>query len=296
MSTVDQEDFRLPLVDALEALNNGLRHCRCPNGYHSVWGLLRAVGARRGLQIEAPVLCALMQTMLGAGSRVLIAGAADTASLQLLGGLASGRGARFMVADACPAPLRQAERVATTLGLDVQTVASDLADLPAPPPGAGWDLVFMHYTLGFSDADKRRRVLAALARGLAPAGRVVCAAKFSAEPAAADAAAAAQRWLQGMAPRLQAALADHPQAWAAAQAPLAAYAQERAQRRVRQPDLAELESDFTASGLQVTERLPLPQRQRADPDRAGPAQEDDIKVLVAVRAGDRAATAPPWTA
>lgn len=247
-----REAFVLPredalLQEALDGLAAGLAHCTCPTGYHALWGALKAAGVNRGIYTEAPVLQRLIAPLLQAGGHALVAGAADAAGLELLAACAGEAPMRFTVADQCPAPLMGVRHCAAARGLAVETVQSDLSRLP--PPAEPWTLVFIHYTLSFMDAGLRRRVLGALAAGLAPSGTIVCCAKFG-EPGER---ASPQAWTDAMHERLALVFAGHPEALAAIEPHLSAYSGNRSGRRAAQPGLDELRADFAAAGLGVDE-------------------------------------------
>ena len=247
-----REAFSLPqddvlLWEALDSLAAGLVHCTCPTRYHALWGALKAAGVNRGLYTEAPVLQWLIAPLLRAGGHVLVAGAADAAGLQLLAACAGDAPLRFTVADQCPAPLLGVRRRAADRGQEVETVQTDLSRLPRP--AEPWTLAFIHYTLSFMDAGLRRSVLGALAAGLAPAGTVVCCAKFGEAGERASPAA----WTEAMRARLAVVFADHPEALAAIDLHLPAYSENRSGRRGAQPGLDELRADFAAAGLSIDE-------------------------------------------
>lgn len=266
------------LREGLEGMANGLRLCRCASRYHTVWAALRAAGEGRGLQSEAPVLDPLLQPLLRAGQHVLIAGAADAKSLAVLHALANGQSVRFSLADSCPAPLRRASDCASQHGIALRTVATDLAELVTDDP---WHLVFVHYTLSFADGERRCRILQALARGLAPGGSVVCAAKFDAAGADDAPVDAARRWLARMHPVFSARLSGQPQAWAQLEPLLAGYAQEWAQRKASQPSQSQLEDDFARAGLVIRERLETPRGVAARPASSLAKHEQYSRILVA---------------
>ena len=275
-STVLQDD----LQDALQGIAVGLSSCQCPGAYHTIWGALRATGAGHGLESEAPVLDPLLDPLVGNGSRVLIAGAADANSLRMLHGLAQGRAVQFSVADRCPAPLRRASDWAQRRGIELQVIEADLADLP----GRGqWDLAFLHYTLSFGDAQRRRQVLAALAAVLSAKGVIVCALKFDAG-AAETPAAAAQRWLARMSPLMSQRLSGHPETWARIEPLLSGYALQWAERKAMQASPDRLEGDFASAGLRVHQRIDTPRSPLTARRNSLAAHDQYSQVWVAARA------------
>lgn len=269
------------LREGLEGMATGLSLCRCASGYHTVWAALRAIGEGRGLQSEAPVLDPLLRPLLAGGTHVLIAGAADAKSLAVLHAIANTRSVRFSLADSCPAPLQRAREFAAQRQIALRTIQTDLAELVADDP---WDLVFVHYTLSFADAPRRRRILLALAHGLAPSGVVVCSAKFDASGGDDPPVEAAARWLQHMPAVLAKRLAGQPHAWAGIEPLLAGYAHEWALRKASQPSQSVLEDEFTAAGLLIRERLQTARSQSPKPATSTANHRQYSRILVAGRA------------
>lgn len=270
--------------EALEGLEIGRRLCACPGGYHVLWGLLRSAGVGQGLKTEQPVLEPLLAGLLAKGGHVLVAGAADSGSLALLHACARGEPVRFTVADLCAAPLERVTRYAGVHGINAATIQSDLAELKADDP---WDLVFIHYTLSFADQALRRRVLCGLARGLTPAGTVVCAVKFAADGDPSREGAAADSWQARIRPKLAALLEAHPGDLAVVDALLPEYARMRASRKALQPVPAELEADFAACGLVVRERIDTPRADWAASGDNPTADRQHSVILVAGLAANR---------
>lgn len=257
-----------PAADALVAntvagWSRRERLCSCASRYHVLWSALRAGGAHRGIYTESAQLQALAAPIIPRGGRVLVAGAADEVSLELLMDAAAGRGVQWTVVDRCAAPLAAVRELGERRGEAVHAVQSLLHEVVPTQP---WHLVFIHYTLSFLDAQTRQQTLRHLALQLAAGGRVLCAAKFSDEAAVGDDAriAGATRWTAAQQARMAHRFAAHPEVLAYCEQHLAAYGQERAARVLGQPDLPVLVQEFATAGLQLlathtTERRPLGQ-------------------------------------
>lgn len=269
------------LREALIALPVCIEHCQCPDHWHLLWAGLKASGLLRGVHAQAPMLRQLLQRRWVAGGRILIAGAADAGSLEVLHALYADTGARYTVVDRCPAPLKLVEQRALTLPVAVDTRLSDLDALPA---GETWDLVFIHYTLSFMDAATRAAVFRALKARLAPGGVIVCAIRYLEQPAAAVDASAQARWQAATEASLKSLFSDHPALLDPLLHGLPAYAASRQQREQHMPHVTVVRDEITAAGLAVEEEHAVTvQAPSARPDlsRAGTVQS---RYLLAVHA------------
>lgn len=266
---------------------NNQRLCGCASRYHVLWGALRAVGSHRGIYTESAQLQALAAPLIPSAGRVLVAGAADEVSLELLMRAAGGRGVHWTVVDRCAAPLAAVRELGQQRGETVHTAQALLHETLAQQP---WHLVFIHYTLSFLDAEARAHTLRRLALQLTPDGHVLCAAKFSEEPL--DEAARlveARRWAAAQQARAAQCFGAHPELLAYCEQHLRAYGEERAARLWRQPDVVVLEREFAAAGLQIvathsTERCAVSAAAAAAADEATRLQRQHSVVLVARRA------------
>ena len=181
---------------------------------------------------------------------LLIAGTADASSFQMLRTIAGETPVRFTVADRCAAPLRLVTEAAGERQTPVHTIQCDLAELSTGDP---WDLVFIHYTLSFMDADTRALVLRRLARGLAPGGVVICGVKFE-RPDGDGEAETDDGWIAGVRARLATTFHQHPAIIVELDEMLPAYAEARTRINQSQVPLSVLETEFAATGLSILER------------------------------------------
>lgn len=240
------------LRDALEGLHVGERLCSCPDRYHGLWSVLKAVGVHRGLYTEADALGPILGGRLAAGGHVLLAGTADAGAITLMNACAGAAPVRYTAVDRCQAPLDRVSRFAASRGLALETWQGDLADLAGQGP---WDLAFLHYTLSFPDADLRRRVIESLANRLTEGGAIVCAVKFSRTAADGGSSDTDASWMEDLRPRIVQLLSDHPEALADVDRWLPAYALNRAARNAHQPSPEAIEADFIAAGLVIRSRV-----------------------------------------
>jgi trans-aconitate methyltransferase len=127
------------------------------------------------------------------GTRILIAGSADTATLCTVGRMAGDRKAQFTVLDRCPAPLKVIEEFAARRHIPCRT---QRADLTTYDEENRWDIILVHYTFQFIPPEERFNVLQRLSRALVPGGTLVCVDKEVPRISVADAPDAAEAWFQ----------------------------------------------------------------------------------------------------
>jgi SAM-dependent methyltransferase len=234
--------------EALEALPVCISHCQCPDRWHTVWAGLKATGLLRGVHAQAPFLRETLRPYWVQGGNVLIAGAADTGSLDVLNALYGDTTARYTVVDHCEAPLRLISKRAETRHLQVRTV---LADLDAMETAQPWDLVFIHYTLSFMDNAARMQVFRHLKQTLAPNGVIACALRFVAVPAPTDDAKAATEWLAATHNTLRTIYAGNPDLLASLTEWLPVYARARRERERLMPHATIVREELAAAGFKI---------------------------------------------
>ena len=190
-----------PRAQAPRAVEVAREVCTCNYPYHILWPLLRAAGIKGTLRpAEDEVLASLLVPLLGDGTRVLIAGSADTATLCTIGRMTGDRKVQFTVLDRCPAPLKLVEEFAAERQIACST---QRADLTTYDEQNRWDIVLVHYTFQFIAPEQRFNVLQRLSRSLVPGGTLVCVDKEVPRISVADAPAAADAWLQKARQKLQ---------------------------------------------------------------------------------------------
>ena len=151
-------------------------HCRCEDHWHFLWAALKAGGLRRGVHQQQAVFQDLMQRWLPEGGQVLILGAADAGSLQVLDVARQGTPVHFTLMDRCAAPLEDARAWARSRNLPLETREADVSRTEL---GGPWDLILVHNTLVLMDAEARARTLSALHRALAPHGVILCNMRYA---------------------------------------------------------------------------------------------------------------------
>lgn len=162
------EDLRLQAIRGLAA---GRALCSCTGGYHVLWGTLRAAGCKPQLQPEEAILLPLLSRLISDGTQVLVAGAADTGLLSMIGRALNEHLPAVTVLDHCPAPLQVVQDFALERLLPCDTLLADLVELNVP---SRWDVVLLHYTLLFIAPSQRGNVLRRLAHALRQGGTLIC--------------------------------------------------------------------------------------------------------------------------
>lgn len=169
----------------------GQDRCTGCGGYHRIWGTLRAAGVVGGTGADEAVLAPLLAALLKPGDRVFLAGSADPGLLDLVARAAGQIPLTVSVADLCATPLAVIAQLRRQAAISVSTRRLDLADLEDV---GQWDLIISHSMLPFVPPTQRLEILVRLRRALAPEGRLVLAARTSANLTATEAALHDQAW------------------------------------------------------------------------------------------------------
>lgn len=265
--------------------------CACDYPYHVLWPILRAAeitGSLRYREDEAlvPVLSPLMES----GTRVLIAGSADTGTLCVAGRMAAARRPQFTVLDRCPAPLKLIDEFAAERHLACTTMRADLLDLTET---ARWDVVLVNYTLQYVAAAERPLVLKHLAKALVPGGVLICVAKTGTPLSPAQAAESQSTWLEKARRKFQAARLNLGIAPSAVDELLRVAAIGRTARRLGLPTAGELTRGLRDAGLVPVRQDASPRKQLLEAEGAAPADLESSIIIAAVRPGSPLETPTP---
>jgi len=158
--------------------------CTCPNHFHPWWFLSIKLGTLGSQHYVSPFVEELVDPWLSKPANILIAGAADTASLDLLSAMNSGNNWRFTIVDLCEAPLQQTREFAAQNDLALNT---ERCDVSAASFDEQFDLIFVFYTMSFMEAEQQLSFLLHMKRALARDGKMICALKYSDQAKADDA-------------------------------------------------------------------------------------------------------------
>ena len=168
--------------------------CTCDYSYHILWPLFRAAGIRGALRAnENELLSRFIAPIISDGTRILIAGSADTATLCTIGRMCGTHRPQFTVLDRCPAPLKLIQEFAAERNIPCRTLH---ADLTSYADDGCWDIVLAHYTFHFIPPEERFNVLERLTRSLAPGGKLVCVNKAVPQISAETASTSTAAWLE----------------------------------------------------------------------------------------------------
>lgn len=246
------------LREALHALPLCIEHCECPDHWHTLWAGLKATGVRRSLHDQGGFLSTLLAPHRKARGRVMIAGAADTGSLEVLHAALDDAHTRYEVIDRCEAPLRLVRERAHELGLDLCARHAQLETVRASEP---WDMVFIHYTLGFMSTPARQQFMSHLRQDMASTGVVVCAVREHTELKMNEAARELTNAMQPMVQQLAQTFADYPALLEEFMRWLPDYAASRQQRQGQAPNFAQLMTEFDEAGFTLVETHRNPGKQ-----------------------------------
>jgi hypothetical protein len=249
-------DDRALIDQALRALPVCITHCTCPDHWHVLWAGLKTIGLVRTVHGQQDFLRTLLPRFVKPAPHVMVAGAADTGSLDVLCSALDDPAAHYTVLDLCEAPLQLLRDRAAERSLSLQTVRMALDEARTDRP---WDLVFIHYTLGFMSAAQRLQFMHRLRQGLAAGGTVVCAVRQKQPPATppADLPASRQQraddWAREIEPRLEQSCAARPELMPQLRQWLPAYALSRMQREDTMPTARTVTDEFAGAGFRLLE-------------------------------------------
>lgn len=248
ISVPSEDEFR---AQSFRYLPLSIAHCECPDRWHILWMGLKATGLLRGVYQQAPLMKTMLAPYWTPGGRVLIAGAADAGSLEVLSRLFEDKQASYTVVDQCKAPLEMVKQYAAQAGLDLDARLVNLTDLPH---GQTWDLVFIHYTLSFLDAPMRAGFLRRLKASLSPTGVALCAVRFQDSRTSSKIGseqAQTEKWLVSSSMQLSNIFGTEPDLIRPLLQWLPAYAQSRQNRERTMPHADVLRQEFQQAGLEI---------------------------------------------
>jgi SAM-dependent methyltransferase len=156
-------------------LSQRLCHAECRD-YHAAWPLLRLAKLVGGIDADRVPLFELIGPVLQRpGLRVLIAGCADSAQLDLLRELSGANAPAITVIDRCATPLAACAAGQLHNGSTTVLRQSSLLEFD---PALPFDLILCHSLLPFLAKAERSRLLSQFSRWLGHGGRLVLAVKL----------------------------------------------------------------------------------------------------------------------
>ena len=255
--------------------------CACDYPYHVLWSILRAAEITGSLRYqEDEALSPVLQPLLRNGTRMLIAGSADTGTLCAAGRIAGEMRPQFTVLDRCPAPLRLIEEFAAERNVACETLCVDLLALDE---AARWDVVLVNYTLQYVAAAERARVMKNLACALVPGGTLICVAKTGAPLSPSQAAQSQSAWLDRARRKFRAAELGLTLAPSEVDELLALAAAGRTARRLQLPTEEELARGLHDAGLVLCRETVSPRKRLLEAEGVAPADAESSIILAAFR-------------
>ena len=156
---------------AAQAYELSGRLCGSCRDLHALWPYIRLSRSSTGLEDKGSNLELTLQTFIRDGRRkVLIAGAADTGLLSLVVRAGGDFELDVTVLDICESPLELCRRLASKWAMPIKTIRQDLVELNFRQT---FDLVLVHGTLHFIDANKRLDALTRVQHALRRDGRLI---------------------------------------------------------------------------------------------------------------------------
>jgi SAM-dependent methyltransferase len=267
---------------AAHSANVGRMLCNCDYPYHFLWPILRAAGVTGSLRYqEEGALAPVLSPLIYDGTKILIAGSADTGTLCVAGRIAAQRQPKFSLIDRCPAPLKLVDEFTAERGIVCETLCADLTEFGEI---ARWDVVLINYTLQFIAPAQRPRVFKNLARALVPGGTLICVAKTANRVSEEAAAHLETRWLEKTRSKLRSAALKLPLPAAEFDNLLHQAAASRIIRRLTIPSHSEIIECMLGADLNPTEDHETPRKQVLAIEGARDSDIESSVILAATRA------------
>lgn len=258
----------------------GRELCSCEYPYHALWGLLRVAGVTGSLRYEEDALAPVLTARIDDGTRILIAGSADTGTLCAVGRASGQKQPEITVVDRCPAPLALIDEFAAARTIGARTLCQDLLDLDVEE---SFDVVLINYTLSYIPPTRRVELFQRLAGVLVPGGSLICATKLlsAVKPGKET---MTDNWAERAFGKIRNANAGDWMSDDELNALLRQGALARISRRSENPTLSELENYVMRAGLIAGEELKTARERTLSADGTNAAELDPSIILSALRA------------
>jgi len=257
----------------------GRKLCTCDYPYHALWGLLRVAGVTGSLRYEEDALAPILAARINDGTRILIAGSADTGTLCAVGRASGEKQPEITIVDRCPAPLALIDEFAGSRAAGTRTLCQNLLELDVEQ---SFDIVLINYTLSYIPPNRRVELFQRLADALVPGGALVCASKLlsATKPGNEN---MTDDWAERAFEKIRAAGTGTLVSDGELQALLRRGALARISRRSENPTLSELESYVTRAGLAPGEELKTARERALSADGTSAAELDPSIIVSALR-------------
>jgi SAM-dependent methyltransferase len=258
----------------------GRELCSCDYPYHALWGLLRVAGVTGSLRYEEDALAPVLAARIDNGTRILIAGSADTGTLCAVGRASGQKQPDVTVVDRCPAPLALIDEFATAHATGTRTLCQNLLELDV---AESFDVVLINYTLSYIPSSRRVELFQGLASVLVPGGSLICATKLlsAVKP---DNKNRTDDWAKRAFEKIRDANVGTWLSDEELKLLLRHGASARISRRSENPTLGELEDYVSRAGLIPGEELKTARERALSADGTAAAELDPSIILTAVRA------------
>jgi SAM-dependent methyltransferase len=231
------------------------------------------------LRYEEDALAPVLADRIRNGTRILIAGSADTGTLCAVGRAAGEYLPEIVVVDRCPAPLALIDEFSAARAIPATTLRSDLLALDIERM---FDVVLINYTLSYIPPALRVSLFQKLADALVPGGMLICATKLlSAERP--DDPHVGDQWAERAFRKIRATGIGSAFGDEALRDLIALGAEARIARRRENPTLTELESYVMRAGLTPGEELATARERALSADGTQAAELDPSIILSAQR-------------
>lgn len=258
----------------------GRELCSCEYPYHALWGLLRVAGVTGSLRYEEDALAPVLAAHIDNGTRILIAGSADTGTLCAVGRASGRRQPEVTVVDRCPAPLALIDEFAAAHATGTQTSCQNLLELDVEK---SFDIVLINYTLSYIPPNRRVELFQRLASALVPGGSLICATKLLSAVKPGN-ETMTDDWAERAFEKIRNAKAGNWMSDDELNALLGQGAKARISRRSENPTLGELENYVTRAGLIPGEELKTARERALSADGISASELDPSIILSAQRA------------
>lgn len=163
------------LDESLQFLEICRRHCTCPDNFHFVWSALKASNKRRSIYFQQPLLKEMLAGRLDRAKNVLLAGSSDAGILHVLNSIVERGQPHFTAIDICAAPVEEIKRYAAQNQIDVNAFQCAMHEVPL---ASSYDVIFVHNTLCFVDAEAALKILLHFRNGVKPGGMIICGMRY----------------------------------------------------------------------------------------------------------------------
>lgn len=238
--------------ESLHAIEVCKRHCHCHDHWHFLWAGMKAAGLRRGIYLQQNLFNTLLADRRDTCQRVLIAGSADAAALQVLHHALSNHEIAYHAIDRCQSPLQLLSEYAQAQGIRLTTGISDIQSLPTDGP---WDVILVHNTLVFLPEQERIKTLKRMTDSLSQGGIILCGMRYNTTPQAQE-PQVIEKECKKTAEILSTTFPDHPQVLDMLRPMIEPFVRGQLTSLSHRASRAQFHSELRAAGLRLIQSCP----------------------------------------